>query len=952
MAGCFPKLAWSQKMGQEPVTERLLRKAENCRTKQETDSAIHFYQQAIQQLEQKNIYNSISYTKALLALGQIHLDEFQLSEAERCLTKAFQASSKMAGKNTELELDVIEGMGDLHAVKGEFKKASQYYRQFATRLKLLRGESDISYARALQSLSQMLLENGDFQEAEQRMLTVESLYQKKNDPTHTDLASNLNDIGLLYSHMGEFDLAERYYEKALSAYEKGTNPDPLDRAMVLSNLGDLQEEMGNYLGAKPYYQEVFALRHQHLKHSHPDYARALILIGNLAWYEKKKDSAIIYYEEAKVIFKQALGELHPDYGIALFNLAQLNAEQKNYTIAERYYQQSLSIRSRSYGEDHPAYITCLVRLANFYRKIGNDSMAISYYTEAHNKKVKALTGEFSWLSSMGRAAYWEQEIDFYRSVNTYGAKIGKEYPHFLGLIYQSNAMAKSILMESDRELESRIKSSKDATLKNNFLSIKALRRKEIRHFLENTVDDKKIEQIRLKTDSLDKAMARRLDRFSQDSGNPPINWQNIKDNLNEGEAAIEFIRYLDDEEKAYKYMALIVHPRSTHPDMVKLGREDKIRIAIKDRNFASLYPLVWQGIDTLMSNIRTIYYSTDGELNILALHAICTETSGVSNSTISGSSRGFSVDSDSSQIGTCQNYLLDRYELHQLTSTRYLAEKSFRDTSRIHKSICLIGDVNYDTLPNKKSVTKIKHSTEKSHSSFMNSNESIKRTYSNEKMAALPGTKKEVQKIQEILRSAQWKTTLRVGTSADEGGLTKIIQTNPTGILHIATHGFSFPSRVKKNGETSVNMYGQYADPMLRSGLMLSGSNISWTGDPEHLVENSGEDGILTAAEVSTLNLSNTELVVLSACETGLGKIDGWEGTYGLKRGFKLAGADKLIVSLWPVPDKETAELMTFFYSDLATSGNIVKAFHKAQQHMRNKYPQQPALWAGFVLIR
>ena len=112
------------------------------------------------------------------------------------------------------------------------------------------------------------------------------------------------------------------------------------------------------------------------------------------------------------------------------------------------------------------------------------------------------------------------------------------------------------------------------------------------------------------------------------------------------------------------------------------------------------------------------------------------------------------------------------------------------------------------------------------------------------------------------------------------------------------------------------------------------------------------ENGILTALEVSSLNLRKTKLVVLSACETGLGKIEGSEGIFGLKRGFKLAGVEQIIVSLWSVPDKETMELMTLFYEDLTQSLNPVISFEKAQKQMREAHPTRPDLWAGFVLVR
>ena len=118
------------------------------------------------------------------------------------------------------------------------------------------------------------------------------------------------------------------------------------------------------------------------------------------------------------------------------------------------------------------------------------------------------------------------------------------------------------------------------------------------------------------------------------------------------------------------------------------------------------------------------------------------------------------------------------------------------------------------------------------------------------------------------------------------------------------------------------------------------------------MIEQTGDDGILTAAEVANMDLSNTKLVVLSACETGLGKIEGSEGTFGLKRAFKLAGVEQLIVSLWSVPDNETMELMTLFYKDLTLKKDPKVSFAIAQREMRNLYPYEPEKWAGFVLVR
>lgn len=949
---CCSNVVFSQQDTLGKETKRLLTLGKDLQKRGEVDSANNCFLQVITLAEKNGLTNSLLYKEAALSLGNSFVDHFRMAEAETFLKKALEARAPETGNIAPLQYDALQSMGDLYVAKGEYEPAAQCYRQLLKLMELHGGVSNIAYAGAWQGLAQIQLESGAFQEAEQGLKKALQVYKKKSTDTDGHLASLWNDFGLLYSAQGEFDLAERYYNQALKAYEQQVGADPLDRAMVLGNLGDLQEEMGNYLGAKPYYRELFSIREQNLSQNHPDYARALILMGNLAWYDKKKDSAIDYYEKAQTIFKNTIGELHPDYGVVLINLGQLHAEKKDYLTAERYYQQCLAIRLKSYGAAHPAYLACLVRLANFYKTIGQDRQAIAYFSTAHAQKIKAVTDRFSWLSSMGRAAFWEQELSFYQTLNTYAAKVGKTYPELVDLIYQANAMAKSILMQSDRELEGLITTSKDIILQKNYAEIKTLRKKEIKLFLEQAEDDGKIERIRLKADSLDKNIVGRLQTLGLGDRDTPVDWRAVQGHLGEQEAAVEFIRYLDEGEKAYKYMALILHPRLQHPEMIKLGREDEIRRAIKNRDFASLYPLVWQGIDSLMTGIKTIYYSPDGEFNLLALHAICTDGSGGGKTSESNNKRGITPEKDSSQVWSCTHYLMDKYALHQITSTRYLGEKSFSNSTPANKSIRLIGGVNYDLLPKRWTSSTAGHLRPTTPSITEKQKPYVNRTYSKEKMAALPGTKKEVEAIRNILHEAQWKSVMMMDGAAEEGAFSRSVTTDQTTVLHIATHGFSFPARQRNDGSGPSTLYRQLADPMLRSGLMLSGSNISWTGAGQRMLKNTGEDGILTAAEVSTLNLSKTQLVVLSACETGMGKIDGWEGTYGLKRGFKLAGVDKLIVSLWPVPDQETAELMTLFYKELVRSNDIVDSFGKAQREMRNKYATQPELWAGFVLVR
>ena len=223
----------------------------------------------------------------------------------------------------------------------------------------------------------------------------------------------------------------------------------------------------------------------------------------------------------------------------------------------------------------------------------------------------------------------------------------------------------------------------------------------------------------------------------------------------------------------------------------------------------------------------------------------------------------------------------------------------------------------------------------------------------------LPFTGKEVDSIARILRTGGVQTQLRKGYDATEEAFKTIGKNSPSPrILHIATHGFFFPDP-KNNPQSEFRnpplgepVFRRSDNPMIRSGLILAGGNGAWSRGPGSKPYKPGaEDGILTAYEISQMDLRNTELVVLSACETGLGDIAGNEGVYGLQRAFKIAGAKYLIMSLWQVPDKQTSLLMTTFYQKwLQGKMEIPEAFRAAQKELRER-GFDPYQWAGFVLV-
>ena len=187
------------------------------------------------------------------------------------------------------------------------------------------------------------------------------------------------------------------------------------------------------------------------------------------------------------------------------------------------------------------------------------------------------------------------------------------------------------------------------------------------------------------------------------------------------------------------------------------------------------------------------------------------------------------------------------------------------------------------------------------------------------------------------------------GEQATEESLKELQAKRSPAVLHIATHGFFFPDPENDNKAVNQNVFKYAGNPLMRSGLFFAGAFYTWTKNRSFT---GLEDGIATAYEIANLYLPNTKLAVLSACETGLGDIRGSDGVWGLQRAFRIAGVKNLVMSLWKVPDRETAEFMTLFYENIFRKQTIADAFIAAQAAMKNKYRNDPYKWAAFILVR
>jgi CHAT domain-containing protein len=257
----------------------------------------------------------------------------------------------------------------------------------------------------------------------------------------------------------------------------------------------------------------------------------------------------------------------------------------------------------------------------------------------------------------------------------------------------------------------------------------------------------------------------------------------------------------------------------------------------------------------------------------------------------------------------------------------------------------LYGDINYDTDSTALKIMANAQATYTSEVNFFSRGAySVTNSWN-----PLPGTKKEVTAIAKFYSSKKVKSF--TGNAATEESFKSLSGKSPS-VIHLATHGFFFSnltdSTIVKDF-TYIDKFKRNDNPLLRSGLILAGANLRWRNGK---AIKGLDDGILTSYEISLLDLTRTNLAILSACETGLGDIEGSEGVYGLQRAFKMAGLEYLVMSLWKVPDIETAEFMQEFHRNIFLSQTVTDAFYHAQSTMKNKYQSQPYKWAAWVLVR
>lgn len=855
---------------------------------------------------------------------------------------------------------------------------------FATERKMKR---HTIYALNVQGISFSI--RGNFQKAKEYYLKVIDLTNEIGD--RYGLIRPYNNLGIVYQNLGEYELAIDYYSKALELSEESQNI----RGMIsaLNNIGPVYSYIGDYPKSLAYTTRALELCKQ--AGDREGEANALLSIGVIYFLQNNYSTAMTYYQEAKTIYEEIsdaggyrsaldnMAMIYKNQGnfelalslgteslkiaeeldevryiiFSLNNMGNIHFEQKNYSAALEYFFRCLKIQEeinyktgivhtlnniggvyleinqlndarhychKSFVLAREIQVPSIVkagarRILITYARTNDVDSALTYLSVLKSVIDDELKRNYFGLTENEKALYFSAlESDFniyYECTNRYK----QQFPFLLDTSFNVALACKGLSLKSSTQMRNIILESEDSSLISDYL-----RWTDLKQIISvNYSKGKDTKDLETEANELEKNLIVRSDAFSDFDKIRSLDWKQIRASLKPGECAIEFVNFATeiDTGNTIVYAALLVKSTSEHPEMIQLCTETDLKNIIgtiqgNNLNYINtvygsrakankaLYEKIWAPIEPFLQGVENIYYSPTGLLHKISFAALSKDNN---------------------------VFLCDNYNLEQKLSTGNITMEDKVAFGEL-ENFLLMGGVDYSSPNSTKEV-----------------------------WSYLPGSLQETETIHAFLQTKKMGVNYFKDENASEAIFKeKIISST---VVHIATHGFFFPDPEQVQNEMKVDSdpnqdlsfrgttnYANWnfvnnKNPLMRSGIVFSGANDVWNRDA--LAE--GEDGILTALEVSNLDLRNTKLVVLSACETGLGDIKGSEGVFGLQRAFKMAGVKYLIMSLWQVPDKETSEFMILFYKNLIKIKDIPLAFQKTQKAMRKKY--DPYYWGAFVLI-
>ncbi len=945
--------------------------------------------------------------KSLDQLSKIHENLGNYKEAESVIKYTLKLTENTVGKSSKEYSDKLQQLSIIHKRRSNYKKAVQTALLSNEIIKSIYGTSSLEYIDNLSNLSKVYAEISEYDLAISIQKKVLQYFENKDKTSdeyayacftmsylnhyvneyeseieymkkamaiygedHVASSTFNNNIGLAHQNLGNHEQALLYF---LNALKKTKNKKNKGYAIRLQNLAFSYASLGEFDKAETTYNDVLDIWNEFLDKKHKDYGKLLNNIGKL-YRETGK------YEKAKRLFKESLDHFsknfdnnHTRYGYRLNDYASVLLElgqtseaidlmkgnlqlaidnaktntedfyNRQYNLAKAYnkagnYNQALPLLKSAIenipnilGDYHAKYGQMLKSLSYTYLGLGNIEKAIPLIESSNEILINQIDQIFNFRSEKEKQSFIKMLTRHFDDLQSLSL-INDNFDRLNAINLNNQLMLKGLLLNSSKNVLTELSTLNDAKIDTMIVDFKTNKRLIAKVLTQPIIDrEYSIDSLKNITNRKEAALVKLYSDNFKNNISLIKNWKQSQSKLKNKEIAIEFSHF----KKIHKgmqtdsimYVAYLFEASSKNPKMVPLFEERELRSILSKNNSPNelykskeLHSLIWEPLSKHIKKKKNIFYSSSGLLNQLSLSAIPIRN----------------------------NVLINRYNLIQLSNIDILANSKVEPDK---SNALFIGGVNYEYSVISKNKEAIENNDKYNYLESAGLSNSRGTKSRGESWTYLPGTLTEIQTLKSQFETRGNSVDTLSKNKATEANFKKLSRNSPK-ILHIATHGFFYENLdIKAYGSANLSTEDQYRlseDPLLRSGLILAGANYAWKNGTNPYED---EDGILTAMEISNLDLSNTDMVVLSACETGLGDIDGSEGVYGLQRAFKMAGVDFIVMSLWQVPDAETSEFMNVFYENWLNGKKVKLAFINAQRKMYRKYKNEPLKWAAFVLF-
>jgi CHAT domain-containing protein/Tfp pilus assembly protein PilF len=911
--------------------------------------------------------------------------------------QAVTAATATLGANAQPTDIIVNELAMSYYQLGNLSEAAKNYRRVLQNTEARSGKQNSEVATCLNNLAAVFDDAGDFAQAE-------SLYQRSYQiqvaaygPNSSELATTLNNLGSVFAGQGDDTRAIEMYRQALAASQKKVPKDDKLTALIIHNMANSQSGLGQFDDALKLFQQALTLRTAAVGPDHPSVATTLNSMAYPLKAQKKFDEAERVYRQALSQREKRLGPDHPAVATSLNNIAWLNYDQGRYAEAEKWHQQALKIREAKLGPDHPDVASSLHSLATTLRELNQDDKAEEHWLRslkirqaklgaahpllaetlgqlgvlhAKQQKFAAAVADFDQVRRIARQHIGSILPEMTEAEQlTYLKQTDEKALHTalsLALLCKDDLQAvekgaewllnaKGIAQQALAQRAINERDQKDPALAAISKQLQLVRRELImllRTAPAPTGDEKRLKQIA----ELRQQEATATAQLAAATGRPILDarWvelSEVRKKLADGALLIDIARIRlrhfnakthDERWQPEHYIVWLIPAAGKETvKLIDLGPAEEVDAVIRKVREAlvkSKDSIVANGERAAEQELQPILAS----LAKLVLAPLLPHLATAKKLHLSPDSSLWLVPWSALPVGEA-SYAIEKFELSYAVSGRDLLAANAAGSNGL-PLIYADPDYNLGVEASLKSLRTIYRGS-------LPLTRSVRSKVGLGRVERLPGTAIEAQLITPKLEEfAGTKPQVYLGEFALEGALKGSARPK---ILVVSTHGFfqaAAPAKIAEDDSGLSRQRAQYENPLLHCGLLMSGCNVKALA-----TRTDADDGVLTGLEIGGIDLRGTELVVLSACETGLGEIQNGEGVAGLRQAFQISGARNVISTLWQIPDRDSAMIVDGFFSKLASGQTKSEALRSSQlkrieaRRARNG-AAHPFFWAAWTI--